>query len=106
MTSPNVVAPGLGNPERSLEAAFRDHAQAATDERLCKAVSGYVYAMKAQGMTAERVIINLKRIGAQGFVQPTRLSYWNTQPLSRKDAIISGAVSVGTGLYFCAKQHA
>lgn len=106
MTSPNVVATGLGNPELSLEAAFRDHAQTATDERLRKAVSGYVYAMKAQGMTAERVIVNLKRIGAQGFVEPTRRSYWSTQPLSRKDDIISDAVSVGIGLYFRPKQYA
>ena len=100
MTSPNVLAPERESPEELLEDAFRDHAQTKTDDRLRIAVSGYVHAMKTQGMTAARVIVNLKRIGGQGFSQPARSLYWSGESRTRKEEIISGAVTEGIGLFF------
>lgn len=106
MPSPIETPPRRSDHESRLAAAFRDHGQTATHDRLAIAVSGYVHAMKTQGMTAERVIINLNRIARLGFIEPTRFLYWNGESNAKKDEIIAGAVSVGLGLFFRTTQYA
>lgn len=104
MTNSNEAAPHAGKIVLSLESAFREHVRTNSVDMLREAICVYVDAMRAEGQAVERVIIDVKRIARQAFIEPS-YSYWNSPLLGREDVIIERAVTWCIRHYYSASTE-